>query len=187
MIEVQNPYKKEALIKTLENTCVELEHYFDSLTVEAFFNKPSDKWSPSQNLIHLTKSASAVAKELRLPKVIIGIKFGKAARNSRLYPQVREAYLNKLVEGAKSAKIFEPDEMKPDMDLQLQKDEILNKWNEVNIKLIQKLDKWGEKTLDVYLLSHPILGRVTVREIIMSTIYHNIHHLTNVQKYQNEE
>lgn len=186
MIEVQNPYRKEALIKTLENTCTELERYFNSLAVEAFFRKPSDKWSPSENLSHLTKSANAVTTGLRLPKVIIGLKFGKAARNSRLYPQVREAYLKKLVEGAKSVKKFEPDQMKPDTDLQSHKDEILKKWNETNSKLIRKLNKWEEKTLDLYLLPHPILGRVTVREMIMFTIYHNVHHLTNVQKHQDE-
>jgi len=186
MIEVQNPYKKEALIKTLENTYTELTHYFTLLPVETFFNKPGEKWSPSGNLIHLTKSAKSVTMGLRFPKVIIGLKFGKAARNSRLYPQVREAYLNKLVEGAKSPKNFEPDEMKPDMDLQSQKDEILEKWKEVNIKLIRKLGKWEEKTLDLYLLPHPILGRVTIREMIMFTIYHNIHHFTNVQKSQGE-
>lgn len=186
MIEIQNPYKKEALIKTLENTYAELEHYFESLTVDVFFKKTADKWSPSENLIHLTKSAKAFTMGLRFPKMIIGLKFGKAARNSRLYPQVREAYLNRLVEGAKSPKNFEPDEMKPDMDLQSQKDEILKKWHDTNNKLIRKMNKWEEKTLDLYLLPHPILGRVTVREMIMFTIYHYIHHFTNVQKSLSE-
>lgn len=182
MIEVKNPYKKEALIKAFENTHSEIKTYFISLPVNAFLKKPPGKWSPAENLVHLIKSVKAVSIGLRLPRVIIGLKFGKSERNSRIYPQIREVYLNKLVEGAKTPPKLRPDDRELPSDLNGHKQQILQKWDDVHRKFVSRLNRWKERDLDKYILPHPILGNLTVREMVMFTIYHNVHHLTNVQK-----
>lgn len=182
MLEVKNPYKKEALIKALESSYSQVKSYFISLSVENFFRKSQDKWSPSENLVHLTKSVRAVSVRVRLPKIIIWLKFGKSERNSRIYPQIRQVYLDRLVEGAKSHPKFEPDDQQQTSDLAADRKQILKKWDEVHQKLIRNLRRWKEEDLDKYILPYPILGILTVREVIMITIYHNIHHLTNVQR-----
>jgi len=44
------------------------------------------------------------------------------------------------------------------------------------------LDGWSERALDRLRLPHPALGKLTVREIVLFTLYHNIHHATNVAR-----
>lgn len=39
---------------------------------------------------------------------------------------------------------------------------------------------WSETQLDSYLLPHPVLGRVTVREMLMFTLFHFDHHRDTV-------
>lgn len=183
MIEVKNPYKKEALVVAFETTHLGINDYFVSLTVKAFFRKIPDKWSAAENLVHLIKSVKAVSIGMRLPKMIIGFKFGKSERNSRIYPQIREIYLNRLAEGAVSLPKFRPDNRPQPLDPEASKEQILKKWDEIHRKFVGALGRWKEKDLDKYILPHPILGNLTVREMVMFTIYHNVHHLTNVEKF----
>ena len=183
MIEVKNPYKKEAILKAFEDTHLGITTYFGSLTTEEFFWKIPDKWRAADNLIHLIKSVKAVSAGMRLPKMIIGLKFGKSERNSRIYPQIREIYLNKLAEGDITLSKFRPDDHDEKADPSTLKEQILRKWDAVCVQLVGRLNRWKEKDLDVYILPHPIMGNLTVREMVIFTIYHNIHHLTNVQKF----
>ena len=39
---------------------------------------------------------------------------------------------------------------------------------------------WGELALDRYRLPHPLLGRLTVREMLLFTLYHSVHHFNLV-------
>jgi hypothetical protein len=42
--------------------------------------------------------------------------------------------------------------------------------------LSEKLDKFTEEELDKYILPHPLLGKLTIREMMYFTIYHVLHH-----------
>jgi len=42
--------------------------------------------------------------------------------------------------------------------------------------LFSKLDKFTENELDRYILPHPLLGKLTLREMLFFTIYHIEHH-----------
>ena len=39
---------------------------------------------------------------------------------------------------------------------------------------------WSERALDRYRLPHPLLGRLTVREMLLFTLYHSVHHFSLV-------
>ena len=43
-------------------------------------------------------------------------------------------------------------------------------------RLAKKIQKWTESDLDTYLLPHPLLGKMTIREIALWTAYHTEHH-----------
>ena len=36
--------------------------------------------------------------------------------------------------------------------------------------------RWSEKKLDRYQAPHPALGKLTIREMLYFTIFHNVHH-----------
>jgi hypothetical protein len=43
-------------------------------------------------------------------------------------------------------------------------------------KLCLSLDTYSEDELDQYILPHPLLGKLTLREMLFFTIYHVKHH-----------
>ena len=43
--------------------------------------------------------------------------------------------------------------------------------------LTKAMEKWTESQLDAYRLPHPLLGRLTVREMMLFTLIHNQHHV----------
>ena len=50
-------------------------------------------------------------------------------------------------------------------------------------KLINALQtKWDDKQLDKYLAPHPLLGKITLRELSYFTIYHTEHHLLIIKE-----
>ncbi|MCP5097860.1 MAG: DinB family protein, partial [Chloroflexi bacterium] len=64
---------------------------------------------------------------------------------------------------------------------------ILSKWQEKGGELVKALTKWSEKDLDNLMLPHPLLGNMTVREMLFFTLYHNMHHVNDVQRLLNLE
>ena len=56
------------------------------------------------------------------------------------------------------------------------KREILDRWSSVSTELVIQAEKWQENEMDLYQLPHPLLGNLTVREILYFTIYHNLRH-----------
>jgi hypothetical protein len=43
-------------------------------------------------------------------------------------------------------------------------------------QLADVVGHWREEDLDRYRLPHPLLGKLTVREMLLFTVYHNYHH-----------
>ena len=44
------------------------------------------------------------------------------------------------------------------------------------VKLCLSIEKISEEDLDYYVLPHPLLGKLTLREMLYFTIYHVKHH-----------
>jgi len=42
--------------------------------------------------------------------------------------------------------------------------------------------KWKEPQLDQYIAPHPLLGKITLRELCYFTIYHTKHHLNIIKE-----
>ena len=43
--------------------------------------------------------------------------------------------------------------------------------------LVTEVERWSERAMDRYRLPHPLLGQLTVREMLFFTLYHNVHHI----------
>jgi len=182
------PFNKQDLIKTLGQTYQEVQNTMTSLPLDDFYDRSKNSWSPSDTLKHLVKSARPLTIALRLPKFIIGLKWGKSNRPSKQYHEVRKLYQSHLARGAQAGK-YAPEFVEvpgAQDDAERMQADVLHKWNKVNKSLLAALERWPEMYLDKYFLPHPILGKITVREMIMFTIYHNVHHLAKVQKLNAE-
>ena len=131
-------------------------------------------WSYAQNLDHLIRSATAIANALALPKLLIRTLFGKAT-NSRTSDDVRSKYLAQLDQGSQAGGKFVPTGSQGQADM-------LRQWDRVSSKLLTNLDRWSEQQLDTLRLPHPLLGKLTVREMLFFTEFHTRHHLDNCSK-----
>lgn len=180
-----SPYSRDEVIAALEEVHAEVDDYFRSMTVDDFVRRPEEGvWSPAENLIHLIKSVKAVSMGLGIPKLFLAIRFRRpkdAPKASRRFEEVVEIYHAALARGGRASGPFVP---KPPAEGEA--DEVRSRalagWEKAGAEMIGKLDRWNEKSLDRYRLPHPLIGNLTVREILLFTLYHNGHHLRSVHQ-----
>ncbi len=59
------------------------------------------------------------------------------------------------------------------------KRDLLDQFSKASAELVSVVEKWNENELDEYLLPHPILAKLTIREMLFFTIYHNLRHASS--------
>lgn len=163
---------KPQIISSLNEKVDAFNNYILPLNKEQFESTPNDKWSAGQNLDHLIRSIRPLQLAYGLPKFALLILFGKTNRPSRTYDELVTKYKTKLATGGKASGPFIP----PVISFE-KKDELIKKYTAHKQKLIAKIEKQSEWELDHYILPHPLLGKVTLREMLYFTIHHNEHHL----------
>ena len=168
-MQIQN---KPQIISALNENVDAFNNYIAPLTKEQFEISPNGKWSAGQNLDHLIRAIKPLQLAYGLPKFALTILFGKTNRPSRPYDELVKKYKTKLAAGGKASKPFIPPAIRFE-----KKDELIKKYAEQKQKLISKIEKQSEPDLDKYILPHPLLGKVTLREMLYFTIHHNEHHL----------
>ncbi len=169
---------KSEILNDLESKVEDVSEYFRQLPDDKLFSKPDEKWSPAEQLRHLVLSVNPVSLGMNLPKVALLI-YGKPNRASRSYEEMVSAYQKKLSEGAKASFAFTPKSL---TGAGKDKNTLLNKWNKAGNKLAAAISRWEDSALDRYYMPHPILGKLTVREMLHFSIYHIGHHLESVKK-----
>ena len=163
---------KSQIISALSEKIDAFNNYISPLNEEQFEATPGGKWSAGQNLDHLIRSIKPLQLAYRLPKFALLVLFGSTNRPSRTYDELVTKYKAKLTAGGKASGPFTP----PAISFE-KKEVLIRKYEEQKQKLIAKVEKQDEKDLDKYILPHPLLGKVTLREMLFFTIHHNEHHL----------
>ncbi len=151
------------------------------LDAAQFESAPEGKWSPGEQTDHLLTSIKLMVPAFKLPKLVLRQRFGKANRPSRSYDDLVARYQEKLKLGGKSPERFAPAKITV-----ADRDALLEKLEKTAEKLVKLVGKWSEADLDAYILPHPLLGKVTIREMMMFTVYHVGHHRNIVQRMVNE-
>lgn len=146
--------------------------FVNKLSEEQFTTTSSDKWSVGQNVEHLIKSLSPVNLALRMPAFVLRFQFGKPNRKPRTYQELVTRYLEKLQAGGRAPGRFVP----PPIVWADKEKKLTDFANEV-ANMIKRMNSWNEDQLDKYLLPHPLLGKLTLREMLFFSGYHIEHHL----------
>lgn len=165
-------YNKAGIVEALNKNVNAFNEFILSLDKQQFEKTPEGKWSAGQNLYHLISSIEPLQMAFRLPGFMLGLITGKANRQSRPYGTLVEKYRSKLGAGGKAPARFTPPEIYFD-----KREALVHRYGIQKEKLIKKINKQSEEKLDKYILPHPLLGKVTMREMLFFTIYHNEHHL----------
>jgi len=97
--------------------------------------------------------------------------FGQANRPSRTYAALVEKYQQKLAAGYRASRQYLP----PPVELADRK-KLAQRLQKQVENLRQRSMKYSEDQLDTLLLPHPLLGKLTLREMLYFTAYHVEHH-----------
>ncbi len=188
MIEFGDPYTKRSLIKAVQKSQTDVTDFFSTLSLEAFYHSPTDAWSPAENLQHLIKSVQPISLAMKLPKFILAVLFGRSTRVSRRFANITALYRDELQKGATASWFFHPSRsIANEANTETYRHQLLQKWEKAGSDLFAQLQKWSEQDLDRYRLPHPILGKLSVREMLLFTIYHNTHHIMSVKRHLEKE
>jgi len=177
--ETGTPLRGAEIVDALRRLHAECEEYLRTLPANAFVQPQGEKWSPAEHVRHLSKSIRPLALALGLPRFILWLRFGRAAATSRSFDVMRETYRARLAAGATAGR-FAPSPQPPPADAAAYRETVLASWRAVDDDLRSRIAAWDEAALDRYQLPHPALGKLTVREMLFFTLYHNAHHLNLV-------
>lgn len=143
----------------------------DQLDEQSFSKKFADKWTPAQQAQHIHLSVKPLNTVFKFPLFTLRLIFGKANRPSKTYGMIIEKYHSKLAEGGRATSKFIPKEIPFS-----QRDQLVDTLKKDITKLCKLSNKYSEEELDQYILPHPLLGKLTLREMLYFTAYHVQHH-----------
>jgi hypothetical protein len=162
---------KAEIQKHLRDSHAQFIRRMAAMSNKDFLKSNNGKWTAAQQLEHIVKSVQPVKLALTLPGFFLKMTFGKANRPSRTYDALVEKYQSKLAEGGVSPGRFIPTAVELE-----DRNRLLNKLQSLVDSLIRLVNDFSEEQLDLLILPHPLLGKLTLREMLCFTIYHVRHH-----------
>lgn len=145
--------------------------FVSGLSDADYLYAPEGKWTAAQQMEHIYLSVKPLGMLRLLPGFMLKRKFGTANRPSRSYDEVVARYRRKLEEGGIAPERFKPRPVTLAEKARIEK----NMLRSVK-KLDRALQRYSEAQLDLYILPHPLLGKLTLREMMYFTMYHVQHH-----------
>ena len=167
---------KADILRVLAIQKKDITHLLEQMSDSDYQQDREGKWSVLENVEHLIRSTNPVIIALKLPKTLPQVLFGKKNRTSKTYEEIVNAYKSKLSVGAKASFPYTP---KP----------FFSKEKKIGIQKISKcigsLEKairnWSEDDLEKYQIPHPIIGKITFKEMLYFVIYHFGHHSKTIE------
>lgn len=174
-----HPQSREQILRALDRLRDEGLTFWAALPPDQFVAPLGEAWSPADNLRHLIKSTTPVTKGLSLPRLALRVLFGSARTPSASYVELRDRYRAVLANGATAGR-FAPKAARVPSDHAAWQRELVGKCRDSVSNLKQAAACWSEADLDIYRLPHPLLGKLTLREMLFFTLYHFMHHQANM-------
>lgn len=177
-LTVRPPRSRDEILAELSRLSAEVERLAASFDTPAFFAPQSEdgtpRWSPAEQVRHLTRSAYPLARAFTLPRFVLLLRFGLTLRRGETYEGVAERY-QKLLETRPEAGRFAPGPERARRD-DARRAEIMARFRDSTSRLAGAVARWPERALDRYRLPHPLLGGMSTREILFFTLFHTSHH-----------
>ncbi|MFC2176214.1 DinB family protein [Bacteroidota bacterium] len=162
---------KEAIIEELNKETNRLMVWFTNIDAAKIESGPEGAWTAGQHLLHLIKSTKPLAVGLGYPKVILRLRFGTTKNGSGTSEELIKRYQNALNNGGVASGEYIPRAV-----MAAEKQLLMSRFKMEVDKLMTNLKKWPEVCLDTIVVPHPLIGKITLREMLYFTIYHISHH-----------
>lgn len=138
---------------------------------EFMFSLKDEKWTAGQQADHLCRSLAPLNKALKAPAIALKAMFGTADHPSVSYDELVARYQSELSAGASATPPFLPEAIAFD-----RRDDLLSELHLHLEKLCKNIENLGDDKFDKLVLPHPLLGKLTLREMFCFMIYHAEHH-----------
>ncbi|MBS1979326.1 MAG: DinB family protein [Bacteroidetes bacterium] len=168
---------RQELAGLLQGSHQKFADYLSGLSEEQFNLSKNGKWTAGQELQHIILSAKPMIKALSLPADELRARFGTAINPSRTYTETVTFYKSKLGNGVEAPPRFTPSTVTFD-----QRTGLINELNQIVDAICKGTVSREESELDSLLIPHPLLGPLTMREMLYFTAYHAEHHLNNSKR-----
>jgi len=175
------PFTKPELIAGFQQRATTDDTFWSNFCPDTFLARPDDgSWSPAQNVLHLISATKPVVMALRLPRFLPRLLFGKTNAPSRHYENIVQLYHDILAGGAQASGKYAPKPVPMPIDpVNFQRTKVATLTATIQ-SLAKAVEPWSEQDLDRLQLPHPLLGKLTVREMLFFTLYHLGHHKDKV-------
>jgi hypothetical protein len=178
-------YHRGEIANSLRSLCSASELYWNAMSAEEFARPLGGAWSPAVTVRHLTKSVRAVSFGMRIPKLLLRLLFGVPKRAPRSLDTIVSEYHGALRMGGKAGR-FAPRGAHVPLDLDAYRRDILARHRVAIDRVALQALNWNRWRIDRLRLPHPLLGNLTVREMLLFTLYHNLHHVRVVARRRGE-
>lgn len=149
-----------------------VEALFTQVNDEKINAKPTEKWSFGEEMIHLTMSTNGTGMLLSSPEE----RLIPSDHPSRSYDEIVKEYLEKLALNPTIGQSIADKEPKQYTGTALQENFVA-----AAQAALQAIPRWDENKADAWMVwKHPLLGKMTAREMVYFTVYHTRHHLATL-------
>lgn len=158
-------------IDKIKNSYFSFIEHIDSLSEQEFLYAENETWSAGQQLEHIVKSVVPLNTYMALPSIAKKLMFGTNKNHSKSYDDIVEKYVELIKSGGKAPKAYEPKTIPFSS-----KEQLISKLNYNLNKFLNSVVATKETDLDKFRIPHPLLGILSLREMLYFTDYHVIHH-----------
>ncbi len=170
--------KKEEIIQKIEENHTRFIGLIAGLEADKFTKSSNSKWTPGQQIDHICRSVRPLSAALGLPNFILKMILGSSNKPSMSYEEVLEKYHFKLQNGGRATGRFVP-QIVPSTEQK----RLVKELTHLVHNLAKRVNRCSEKDLDTLVMPHPLLGKLTLREMLYFTIYHVEHHRLQMEKH----
>lgn len=165
---------KQELINEFVKNHLETISYINELNEHEFNYKKNGKWAAGQQLQHVLLTIKPFPKALSSKEFLLD-KFGKIDRPTWGYKTVLENYSKTSLKAS--------ERFLPANEISFSQKKEIIAGIQATLKEIESVfNDYSEAELDTLLLPHPLLGKLTIREMFYLMSYHPLHHQKQIEQ-----
>lgn len=168
---------KASIQQGLREAMSAVTDWVESQPPEHFEKGPEGRWSVGQHLEHLVRSVQPVALGMATPRPILRLFTGAVSRPGMSYTAVLEGYEATLEAGGKASGRYDPPPIAA-----TRRPRIVARHRALCATLVKRIGRWPEEALDCHGAPHPLMGLLSLREVLFFTIHHHDHHFATLTR-----
>ncbi len=170
------PWSLREILADLELSAARTVEFFATISADQFTRGDATHWSPAHHLGHLTMTYAGLARAVRAGRRLPGHPTALSRGQQEIGAAARAA-LDSAPAHVIANNPFSPT-LAPHPDVDAMGRELLD----ANAGLRALLAQWSEAELDGRAVPHPLMGPLSVREMLLFIVLHDRHHVSGVRR-----